>query len=97
MWAMAVSKKDKERYQKLVDLGCIVCLKDKGLYTPPEIHHPYGRTKDGNQKTYGLCFYHHRQGGNCDEYVSRHPWLSEFEDRYGSEEYLLEETNKLIK
>ena len=92
-----MNKLDKERYQKLVDLGCIVCNLEKGLYTPPEIHHPYGRKKDGNQKTYPLCYYHHREGSNCEEYVSRHPWLSEFEDRYGTEEYLLEQTNNLIK
>lgn len=93
---LAVSKKDKERYQKLADLGCICCLLDKGCWTPCEIHHPYGRTGDGNQKTIGLCFLHYREGSNCDEYVSRHPWIAEFTERYGTEEFLLEETNLLI-
>ena len=90
-----MKKADKERYQKIADMGCAVCHKN-GIFTPAEIHHPYGRTKDGNQKTYGLCFYHHREGSNCEEYVSRHPWLTEFEERYGSEESLIEYTNNII-
>lgn len=93
---MAANKKDKERYQKLVDLGCIVCLKFEVVYSPPSIHHINGRTGNGNQETIPLCYYHHQEGSNCDKYVSRHPWLTEFESRYGSEESLLEETNKLI-
>jgi len=92
-----VNKADKERYQKIVDAGCIICLLEKGIYSPPEIHHPYGRKKGGNQKTYGLCFCHHREGSNCDEYVSRHPWKAEFEARYGSEEELLKSTNVILE
>ena len=91
-----MNKADKERYQKIADLGCIVCNLEMGVFSPCEIHHPWGRTKGGNQKTIGLCFRHHREGSNCNEYVSRHPHLSEFEARYGDEEYLLNETNKLI-
>lgn len=93
---MKASKADKERYEKLIEMGCCVCLKYKGIYTPPEIHHPWGRKGDGNQKTIGLCFYHHRQGGKTEEYVSRHPWLTEFEERYGTEESLLEYVNDYL-
>ena len=93
---LAVNKADKERYQKLSELGCIVCVIYEGVWSPCEIHHPNGRTGNGNQETLGLCFRHHREGSNNKMYVSRHPWLAEFEDRYGSEEWLLEETNKLI-
>ena len=91
-----MKKADKERYQKLLELGCIVCLLHEDVWSPAEIHHPYGKTKDGNQKTYPLCPTHHRSGVNRDEYVSRHPWLTEFEERYGTEESLLAETNRLI-
>jgi len=91
-----VKKADKERYQKLSELGCIVCKLFEGEWSPIDVHHIEGRTKDGNQKTIGLCFYHHREGSNCESHVSRHPWLSEFEARYGTEQYLLEETNKLL-
>ena len=91
-----MKKADKERYQAIAEMGCICCLKDKGVFSPCEIHHINGRTGNGNQETIGLCFHHHRQGGNCDEYVSRHPWLTEFEARYGNEIDLLEEVNKRI-
>lgn len=91
-----MKKADKERYQKISELGCCVCLKFESIFTPCEIHHTQGRTKDGNQKTIGLCFYHHREGSNNETYTSRHPWLSEFEDRYGTEESLLEYTNNLL-
>jgi len=91
-----MKKADKERYQAITEMGCIVCLKFKGIFTPCDVHHLNGRTGNGNQETIGLCFYHHRQGGNCDEYVSRHPWLSEFEARYGNEQDLLKEVNELI-
>ncbi len=92
-----MKKAVKERYQKLIDLGCIVCHNEKGIYTPPEIHHPYGRTKDGDFHTYPLCFWHHREGSDCDDYTSRHPHKGRFEDRHGTDEYLLNITNELIK
>lgn len=92
---MARTKKDNDRYKQLVELGCIVCL-NNGIYTPPQIHHTQGRTGDGNQKTIPLCYYHHMEGSNCETHVSRHPWLTEFEERYGTEASLLEQTNRLI-
>ena len=91
-----MKKADKQRYQKLADLGCICCLIYEGVWSPIDVHHINGRTGNGNQETIGLCFHHHREGSNCKEYVSRHPWLTEFESRYGTEDFLLEETNKLI-
>ena len=91
-----MNKIDKERYQKLADLGYIVCKSFEDVWSPIEVHHINGRTKNGNQETIGLCFFHHREGSNCDEYVSRHPWLTEFEARYGDEQSLLEKTNGLI-
>jgi len=92
-----MKKADKERYQKLVELGCICCRKFEGENSPPEIHHLVTFPKKDNQRTIGLCFVHHREGSNNINYVSRHPFMAEFEERYGSEESLLEETNKLIK
>ena len=91
-----MNKEDKKRYDQLSQLGCIVCLLEKGVNSPPEIHHPYGRTGNGNQETIGLCYYHHREGSDCTAYTSRHPFKSRFEARYGTEAYLLEETNKLL-
>ena len=92
-----MKKEVRERYEKIAELGCIVCYLEKGIFTPTEIHHPVGRTKGGDMKTYGLCFWHHREGSDCEEYTSRHPYKFAFEDRYGTEEWLLERTNDLIK
>lgn len=92
-----MNKADKLRYQKLSELGCIICKLFENTFSPCEIHHINGRTGNGNQETLGLCHFHHREGSNCDEYVSRHPWLTEFEQRYKTEEELLEITNKLIE
>lgn len=91
-----MKKADEKRYKQLIEIGCIVCRLE-GKNTPPQIHHPYGRTGDGNQKTIPLCYYHHQEGSDCEAYTSRHPWKTRFVARYGTEEYLLEETNKLIE
>ena len=90
---MAITKKDKIRYQKLVDLGCI-CCRQNGIYSPPSIHHTAGRTKDGNQKTIPLCGAHHQTGGYGVAFhaTGRKTW----EAKFGTEESLLEQTNLLI-
>jgi hypothetical protein len=95
-----MKKADKERYDLLIQLGCIVCLIHKGIYTPPQIHHPYGRKGDGNQKTIGLCYCHHmadQENPLNPEYTSRHPYKKRFEARYGTEAELLEETNRRLE
>jgi hypothetical protein len=74
-------------------MGCIVCKLHYDCFTPAEIHHISGKTKPGaHLKTIGLCYRHHREGVNNEMYVSRHPNKREFEKRYGTEEYLLEQT-----
>ena len=91
-----MKKEVKERFDKLVELGCVVCLIEKGIYTPPEIHHPFGRTGDGHMKTYPLCFWHHRSNEDCETHTSRHPYKFKFEERYESDEELLRITNELL-
>ena len=96
----ALTKADKDRGKKLRDLGCIVCLLYLEETTPPEIHHLDGKTKPGcHQKTIGLCNPHHRT--KCNQkyaiWVSRHgDGRFAFEERYDTEQYLLDETNRLI-
>ncbi len=89
-----MNKADKIRYAKISEQGCIICELYEGTYSPCEIHHLSPRKH--NQRTIGLCFLHHREGSSKPEYVSRHPFKFEFEERYKSEEKLLEITNKLI-
>ncbi len=92
-----MKKAVKERYEKLVELGCIVCLRHEETYTPPEIHHINGRKGNGDFETIPLCVWHHREGSNCETHVSRHPFKFEFEQRYGDEMEMLEEVNNRIK
>ena len=76
------NKQEQKWINAILDYGCCVCQQN-GVFSPAEIHHINGGSK--HLESLPLCFFHHRQGGNTDEYVSRHPWLSEFESRYGDE------------
>lgn len=98
-----LTKADKERGQKLHDLGCIICLKIHGVYTYPAIHHIDGKVYKGcHQLTLPLCPKHHQE--KCNEsidgmkmWVSRHgDGRAAFEAHYGTEQELLEEVNELI-
>jgi hypothetical protein len=92
-----MNKTDKDRYDKLVQIGCIVCRNKMGVYSIPEIHHINGRTGNGNQETIGLCTKHHREGSDNEHWTSRHPWRKRFEARYGTEAELLAKTNELLE
>ena len=96
----SITKKDKERADKLRDLGCIVCLLENGLVTPPAIHHIDGQTKLGcHGLTIPLCPNHHQTKDNFSipRWFSRHgDGRASFEIAYGTEQYLLDETNRLI-
>ncbi len=88
----------KKRFELIIEAGCIACINEQLGISPPEIHHLVeGRKRLGHKFTIGLCFLHHREGSDCDQYVSRHPHKAAFEARYGSEYDLLEQTNKLIE
>ena len=89
---------EKEWMDKISQLGCIVCLKHEDVYSPAEVHHISGKTKPGaHLLTLPLCFNHHREGSFNFLWVSRHPWKTEFEKRYGKEEELLKEVKELIR
>ena len=93
-----MKKADRDRLEKIAQTPCIVCLLYLSAETPAEVHHlvEAGRRK-GHQFTIPLCHIHHRAGVIWTLAVSRHPYKAEFERRYGTEAFLLEETNKLIK
>ncbi len=64
-------------------VGCIVCQLDLWTFTPCEIHHIDGKTNPGaHLLTIGLCYRHHRGGEDNDEYTSRDPHKTRFEERY---------------
>ena len=100
MGKRAYNKADKARGVKLRDLGCIVCLLERNLFTEPAIHHIDGQTKPGcHQNTIPLCGNHHQ----IPDTAKPPRWLALHHDgkfahgeKYGDEQYLLTETNRLI-
>ncbi|MBT8449597.1 MAG: Ref family protein [Gammaproteobacteria bacterium] len=81
----------------ILEMGCVICKKEMGVFSPTEIHHIDGKTKpDCHLKTIPLCYRHHRAGEDNEIYTSRHPTKRRFEDRYGSEQDLLDWTRNKI-
>lgn len=75
----------------IVAYGCIACRLDGLGFTPPAVHHILrGGQRIGHLFTLPLCDPGHHQGGQPRGMVSRHPWKTRFEDRYGTELELLE-------
>ena len=93
----AATKAEKQRMATISRTPCIVCFLYLDMDTPAEVHHliDTGR-RLGHNDTIPLCFPHHREGTECEQYVSVHPFNKEFHARYGSNSFLLEETNKII-
>jgi|SRR5210317_1061902 len=94
---MAKTKEEKKHYSRLHELGCIVC-KNEGLgYTEPCIHHiRHGAgmgMKSHWSKAIPLCPMHHQHGGYG---IAIHAGEKAFERRFGTEEELLEETQKCL-
>jgi hypothetical protein len=82
--------KESRWMTKVAELGCIVCLDQYDIQSPAEIHHIEGRTQRGAHfLVLPLCFRHHREGNLTELDASRHPWKSDFEERYGTEQHLL--------
>jgi len=96
MMGIKPNKANLKRFDQLTQMGCIVCTL-QGVWTECEIHHIDGsRNQEAHTKTIGLCYRHHREGSCKPEWVSRHPYKNTFQKRYGTEEELLELTNKAI-
>jgi hypothetical protein len=89
---------EKEWFDRVQQLGCIVCLNEERGASPADIHHLHqnGNRRVSHLHTIPLCPLHHRSGHNTPEYVSRHPWKKEFERRYGTEWELYEQVKKRI-
>jgi hypothetical protein len=79
-------------------IGCIAC-KGMGVYTPEiSLHHIDGRTKEGAHfKTIPLCYPHHQGGDAHGPFVSVHPWKRRFEERFGTQEELLAQCQRLVE
>jgi hypothetical protein len=92
------SKSDKQYFQDLVEIGCIVCKVHFGVYSVPEIHHI--RTGQGagqranHKRTLPLCPAHHRTGGFG---VAIHAGQKTWEGKYGTELELLDQVTTEVK
>lgn len=74
----------------IVAYGCIACRMDGLGVVPPAVHHILrGGVRMGHLFTLPLCDPGHHQNGAQFGKVSRHPWKKRFEQRYGSEDFLL--------
>lgn len=88
-----------KRLERIKRMGCIVCRNLGYIHLRDSVecdaHHlTDGGRRKGHDDTIPLCPIHHRGGQNDEGSVSRHPWRKEFEARYGTEQELLEQTNK---
>ena len=87
---------DEKRHMAAVAaLGCCVCRREFGIYSPAGIHHTDGKTKPGaHKRVLPLCDKHHQTGGYG---VAFHAGRVEWERRYGTQEELMEWTNRRLK
>lgn len=91
------TRAERDWMDAIADLGCIVCHLEMGFDTPAEIHHLDGKKKPGaHLRSIPLCPAHHRGGYSGEPCVSRHPYKAAFVERYGTEEYLLEQTRQRV-
>ena len=78
---------EKAHMAAVAALGCIVCRREMGVYSPAAIHHVEGKTKPGAHfKVLALCSAHHQTGGYG---VALHAGRAEWERRYGTQAELM--------
>ncbi len=83
--------------QLIADVGCIVCRQLGYSDSPAEVHHlrdgvGMSQRNDDNNAI-PLCHVHHRTGGYG---VAFHAGKNAFEEKFGTERELLEQTHALI-
>lgn len=83
---------EKAWLDKITSLGCCVCYKDLGVFSPGEVHHTNGGSN--HLETICLCPRHHRIPGKS--YETLHGNRSRFIEKHGAEEELLEYTREVI-
>jgi len=92
-----MTKAEKKHYEKLVDIGCIVCIREGFGYSTPHIHHIRAGAGMGQRSHYlmaiPLCPNHHQNGGYG---VAFHAGQALFELNFGTEIELLEHTTKFV-
>lgn len=93
---------EKMYMNAIVELGCIVCRKSFGVYSPATIHHCDGKTKpDAHYRSIALCPRHHQVASDSGEWATRHgpgrnTGKTMFEAAYGSEQVLIEQSHNEV-
>jgi hypothetical protein len=89
---------EKTLWDRMAALGCIACREDGKMNRHVSIHHTDGRTKPGcHKKVLPLCAGHHQDGtGEDKDLIAVHPDKRRFEERYGTQEELLEKVMFLL-
>jgi hypothetical protein len=92
------TKADRALWDRMASLGCIACRMDGNNTPDVSIHHIDGRTKPGaHQMVLPLCAGHHQDGTGFPGLIAVHPWKARFEERYGTQAYLLAAVHKLME
>lgn len=91
------SKAEKEHMSRVVALGCIVCHNIGVMDCPAEIHHIRSGMGMGQRNdhfsTIPLCHTHHRTG---QAGIAFHAGSKTWQERYGTEEELLEQVKSML-
>ena len=89
---------EKKHFDKLSQIGCIVCHREGFGYTMPVIHHLRHNVGLALRSHFllaiPLCPLHHTNGGYG---VAFHSGKKAFEAKYGTETELLEHTTKILR
>lgn len=94
------TKSEKAYHDKVASLGCLPCKQDGFLNTYVSIHHCQGRTRPrAHMQVLGLCAGHHQDGTNqnAPHMLAIHPFKRQWEQVYGTQQELMDETNRLLK
>lgn len=91
----APTAEERRHMAAVAALGCCVCRREFGIYSPAAIHHTDGKTKPGaHMRVLPLCGSHHQTGGYG---VALHAGRVEWERLYGTQDELIEWTNGRLK
>jgi len=93
-----MTKDERKHYEKLSQMGCIVCRNLGHGYSAPHIHHIRHGAGLGQRSHWSLaiplCPMHHQHGGYG---VALHTGQKTFEKKYGTESELLHQTLTILE
>ena len=92
-----MTKDERKHYERLAQIGCIVCRNLNFGYSEPHIHHIRHGAGIGQKSHWSLaiplCPLHHQNGGFG---IALHAGQKTFEAKFGTESQLLQQTLELL-